>query len=106
MPTAERQCAEPAPAESATGRRRLRRHPLIFDPDRFSPQNSDGHDRCQYLPFGAGACSCLGNHFATVAATPICARLRRRTCHPPRGGASAATRTSARMRAGIEPELR
>ena len=25
-------------------------HPLVFDPDRFSPQNSAGRDRWQYLP--------------------------------------------------------
>ena len=28
--------------------------PLTFDPDRFSPQHSQGRDRWQYLPFGGG----------------------------------------------------
>jgi cytochrome P450 len=44
-------------------------HPLVFDPDRFSAQNSNGRDRWQYLPFGAGPRSCIGDHFAMLEAT-------------------------------------
>jgi cytochrome P450 len=43
--------------------------PLAFNPDRFSPQNSKGRDRWQYLPFGGGPRSCIGDHFAMLEAT-------------------------------------
>jgi cytochrome P450 len=54
-------------------------HPLVFDPDRFSKQNSDGRDRWQYLPFGAGPRSCIGDHFAMLEATLALATIIRRT---------------------------
>jgi cytochrome P450 len=43
--------------------------PLTFDPDRFSPEKSKGRDRWQYLPFGGGPRSCIGDHFAMLEAT-------------------------------------
>ena len=53
-------------------------HPLVFDSDRFSPQNSDGRDRWQYLPFGAGPRSCIGDHFAMLEATLALATIVQR----------------------------
>jgi cytochrome P450 len=54
-------------------------NPLVFDPDRFSPGNSAGRDRWQYLPFGAGPRSCIGDHFAMLEATLALATIIRHT---------------------------
>ncbi|GFG68804.1 cytochrome P450 [Mycolicibacter senuensis] len=43
--------------------------PDEFDPDRFSPENSAGRNRWQYLPFGGGPRKCIGDHFAMLEAT-------------------------------------
>ena len=48
--------------------RQLWQHPDAFDPDRFTPQQSDDRDRYQYLPFGAGPRVCVGANFAMLAA--------------------------------------
>jgi cytochrome P450 len=53
-------------------------HPVVFDPDRFSPQNSKGRDRWQFLPFGGGPRSCIGDHFAMLEATLALATIIRR----------------------------
>ncbi len=43
--------------------------PLTFDPGRFTPEQVKQRDRWQYLPFGAGPRSCIGDHFAMLEAT-------------------------------------
>ncbi|MCU1700111.1 MAG: cytochrome [Mycobacterium sp.] len=53
--------------------------PLVFDPGRFTPQNSKDRDRWQYLPFGAGPRSCIGDHFAMLEATLALATVVRST---------------------------
>jgi cytochrome P450 len=52
--------------------------PLAFEPDRFDRVNSKGRDRWQYLPFGAGPRSCIGDHFAMLEATLALATIIRR----------------------------
>jgi len=52
--------------------------PLRFDPDRFDPARAKGMDRWQYLPFGAGPRSCIGDHFAMLEATLALATIVRR----------------------------
>lgn len=43
--------------------------PLTFDPDRFTPEAMKNRDRWQYVPFGGGPRSCIGDHFAMLEAT-------------------------------------
>lgn len=50
-------------------------HALDFDPDRFLGPGRP--DRWQYLPFGAGPRSCIGNHFAMLEATLALATIMR-----------------------------
>ena len=54
-------------------------HPLVFDPERFSPGNSKYRDRWQFLPFGGGPRSCIGDHFAMLEATLGLATIIRNT---------------------------
>jgi cytochrome P450 len=51
--------------------------PLTFDPDRFLPERSRGRSRWQYLPFGGGPRSCIGDHFAMLEATLALATIIR-----------------------------
>ena len=49
--------------------------PDRFDPERFSAANREKHHKFSYLPFGAGAHICIGNHFAMLEAKLILATL-------------------------------
>lgn len=51
--------------------------PLTFDPDRFTTERSAGRNRWQYLPFGGGPRSCVGDHFAMLEATLALATIVR-----------------------------
>ncbi|HYB35012.1 MAG TPA: cytochrome P450 [Mycobacterium sp.] len=51
--------------------------PLTFDSDRFLPERSQGRSRWQYLPFGGGPRSCIGDHFAMLEATLALATIIR-----------------------------
>jgi cytochrome P450 len=51
--------------------------PMTFDPDRFLPERSQGRSRWQYLPFGGGPRSCIGDHFAMLEATLALATIIR-----------------------------
>jgi cytochrome P450 len=42
--------------------------PTRFDPDRFAPEHSRERSRWQFLPFGGGPRSCIGDHFAMLEA--------------------------------------
>jgi cytochrome P450 len=53
--------------------------PLVFDPDRFSPENSATRDRWQFIPFAAGPRSCIGEHFAMLVTTLALATIVRST---------------------------
>lgn len=53
--------------------------PLVFYPDRFSAENAQSRDRWQYVPFGGGPRSCIGDHFAMLEATLALATIIRRT---------------------------
>ena len=62
----------------------LHRHPRFwenpegFDPERFSPERSEGRPKYAYLPFGGGPRFCVGNAFAMMEAQIIVAMIARK----------------------------
>lgn len=52
-------------------------NPMVFDPDRFSPENTKNRDRWQFLPFLAGGRPCIGEHFARLETTLALATIVR-----------------------------
>ena len=59
----------------------MHRHPKYwenpegFDPERFSPERSEGRPKYAYLPFGGGPRFCIGNGFAMMEAQIIVAMI-------------------------------
>jgi cytochrome P450 len=54
-------------------------NPTAFDPDRFRPEVARNIDRWQYLPFGAGPRTCVGDHFAMLELALALGTVVRRT---------------------------
>lgn len=53
-------------------------NPETFDPERFSPQKSNGRHRFAYLPFGGGPRLCIGQNMAIVQILLIVATIVRK----------------------------
>jgi cytochrome P450 len=54
-------------------------NPTVFDPDRFSAEQSKDRDRWHFIPFAGGARSCIGEHFAMLETTLALATILRAT---------------------------
>ena len=55
--------------------RTLWEDPGRFDPERFAPGAEAQHRRTQFMPFGFGPRTCIGNSFAMIEATALLAAL-------------------------------
>jgi cytochrome P450 len=53
--------------------------PLVFDPERFSPEATKARDRWHFIPWAAGSRSCIGEHFARLETTLALATIIRST---------------------------
>jgi len=52
--------------------------PDIFNPERFSPENSKGRHKYAYIPFGGGPRQCIGNNFGLMEAALVMACVLQR----------------------------
>jgi cytochrome P450 len=52
--------------------------PDVFDPGRFSGENSRGRHKFAYIPFGAGPRQCIGNNFGLLEAALVIACVLQR----------------------------
>jgi cytochrome P450 len=52
--------------------------PLVFDPERFSPEREKDIPKYAYIPFGGGPRVCIGNAFAMMEAKLVLAVLAQR----------------------------
>jgi cytochrome P450 len=51
--------------------------PMVFDPERFSPEKSKSRNRWEFLPFLGGGRPCIGEHFARLETTLALATIVR-----------------------------
>lgn len=58
--------------------RKLWTDPDRFDPSRFSPEQEAKHARTQFMPFGFGPRTCIGNTFAMMEGVALLGTLVRR----------------------------
>lgn len=82
--------------------------PLVFRPDRFSPEARAARPRMAYLPFGGGPRACIGSMFSLVESRLVLATIARRFELELLPGARVLTRPSITLapRHGLPMRLR